>query len=186
MSSCVNVKHRILDGQKIIIPSKSILIIVPVTEVTNNQEYTIIKKILSNNCTQVILIDELEYELRVEGISFDAIKQQNLQEIQKLLNWKRNLFILVYDNTLNRRTTTETRSHQSDPYLNKITPDRRAEWVLTLIEPVNVSDWKIQTKIKITATKFGEFSFNPYGDAYYIGLKKSMTNLRKKAIEKCN
>ena len=186
-SSCINTRYALLDGQQVQMPSGSTLVIVPTTRNSLKKgEFDMVKKELSASCASIYFLDELDYDLRADGIDVTEIYNRSNDEIEKLFNWNKNVFVLEYENTLNKKNTLETRSHQSDPYNNQAVNNRSAEWILTLRHPDGLNFWKFKTMVTITATKQGGLSFNPYASAYYVSLRKALKQINKTAFGKCN
>ena len=68
-------------------------------------EFDLVKKELSNSCAGTYFLDELDYDLRVEGIDIEEIYNHDVEEMEKLFHWKKKVYVLNYENSLNKKLT---------------------------------------------------------------------------------
>ncbi len=185
-TSCISTKHALVEGQKLFIPENSVIIILPVTSKTNvsRTNYSLISNQFDSECIRFFHLDELNYDLRVEGINPEEIKALNPEEMKKLNRWHENVFLMEFSNTLNKKSELEGKRKRGFIDYEEV-PNRSSAWYTSLYATDDIHYWQFSTNVRINAMQYKDRNVNIYSSAYFIGLKKAIRYLEKEAMAKC-
>lgn len=189
LSSCVQTRHSLHEGQRVHVPSGSIVIVVPhewASPDDYKNHFATIRDELATDCISLYHLDELDYDLRLEGINPDELKSWEPDALEGIRNWKSNVYLLRFENTLNKRRELEAKIENGRVREFEEVPDRKTIWVTSLYAPTDIHFWKFKTVVKANSTEYKGRNYNLRSDAYYLGLRKALKNLKKIAFAKCD